>query len=168
MIPSCLGSSNHSTIRPTVMLNDSPDTKVMEFRKPDAAAELIWTDVQTGSSPEPNPKNNSRKGPQNIPEWDTGWYRSIFKLGSKIIHQRGWWIVWFLALPAERCSVLVHLRIISKSSRSSDRSLFVAVKPSCWLAAHLCHKDNRVASQSRRDKNMFFAVLCWLPSGELT
>ena len=51
-----------ATTPPSVlMLDDSPDTKVMEFRKPDAAAELSWTDVQTGSSPEPDTKNN-RKG----------------------------------------------------------------------------------------------------------
>lgn len=42
------------------MLDDSPDTEVMEFRKPDAAAELSWADVQTGSSPEPDTKNNSK------------------------------------------------------------------------------------------------------------
>ena len=35
------------------------------------------------------------------------------------------------------------------------------MKPSCWLVAHLYHKENRVASQSRRDKNIFY-VLCWL------
>ena len=68
-----------ATTAPSVPSLDSSHLyKVMEFRKPDAAAEL-------------NGKGKGPRMPQNMPEWEVG-YRSIFDFGRvarMIIHQRG-------------------------------------------------------------------------------